>query len=71
MRPAVKRIPLFFILGTAALAAILFFLACARPPQADAEQEVRTLEQKWNDALVKRDITFLEGIIADDYLFTT
>jgi ketosteroid isomerase-like protein len=35
------------------------------------EQELLKLEQQWGDALVKPDLTFLDRIMAEDYMFTS
>jgi len=35
-----------------------------------ATQELITLENGWNDALVKHDWAFLDQILADDYIST-
>jgi ketosteroid isomerase-like protein len=37
---------------------------------ASAEQELVTLEKRWNDSWVKRDPAFLDRILADDYIGT-
>jgi len=44
--------------------------APARQKDESAEQELIKLENEWADALVKHDWTFLERILADDYLVT-
>jgi ketosteroid isomerase-like protein len=35
-----------------------------------AEQELIALEKSWSDAMVKKDLAFLDQILSDDYLFT-
>jgi len=41
-----------------------------QPKTEHAEQELITLENGWNDSIVKRDWAFIDGILADDYIST-
>ncbi|MGA2363064.1 MAG: nuclear transport factor 2 family protein [Candidatus Aminicenantales bacterium] len=43
----------------------------AQQKSGGAEQEIIKLEQQWGDALVKRDVVFLDRILAEDYMFTS
>jgi ketosteroid isomerase-like protein len=54
-----------------------FFLSLAKEwrdqtstETASVEQELITLEKRWNDSWVKRDPAFLDRILADDYIGT-
>src|SRR5262245_39233500 len=40
-------------------------------PNAGTEQIIKKLEQEWVEAYTKRDVAFLERILADDYTFIT
>ena len=40
-----------------------------QPKSGSAEQELIRLENGWNDAMVKRDVAFLDRILADDWMF--
>jgi len=42
----------------------------AQTETGKVEQELITLENGWADAVVKKDVAFLDRILADDYLFT-
>ena len=42
----------------------------AQPTSGSVEQELIKLEQDWANALVKADLAFLEGTLADDYIST-
>jgi ketosteroid isomerase-like protein len=41
-----------------------------KPITESVKQELIKLENSWNDATVKRDVAFLDGILADDYTLT-
>ena len=41
-----------------------------QPKSGSVEQELMKLEQDWANALVKADLAFLEGTLADDYIST-
>jgi ketosteroid isomerase-like protein len=38
--------------------------------QSVVEREIRNLTRLWDEAMVKRDIAFLEGILAEDYIIS-
>ena len=42
----------------------------AKPKGSAVEQVLMKLENDWNDASVKRDVTLLGRLLADDYIFT-
>jgi len=42
----------------------------AKPKSEHTEQELITLENGWNDAIVKHDWAFIDRILADDYVGT-
>ena len=42
----------------------------AQTKSGSVEQELIKLENGWNDALVKHDWAFIDGILADDYITT-
>ena len=59
------------LVGAALLALPLFLApAVARADAAADEAAVRALEDRWFDALVRRDRTAVEPILADDFLQT-
>jgi ketosteroid isomerase-like protein len=39
-------------------------------PQNEVEREIRKLTRLWDEAMVKRNITFLDSILADDYIIS-
>ena len=39
--------------------------------QPEVEHEIRQLTSQWDQALVKRDIQFLDGILSDEYVIST
>ncbi|HLA11142.1 MAG TPA: nuclear transport factor 2 family protein [Pyrinomonadaceae bacterium] len=39
--------------------------------QSEAEREIRKLTRQWDQAMVKRDVQFLDGILSDDYVIST
>ena len=39
-------------------------------PQNEAEREIRKLTRLWDEAMVKRDVTFLDSILSDDYIIS-
>jgi ketosteroid isomerase-like protein len=49
---------------------VLTVSASAQPKSESVEQELIKLENAWADAVVKKDLAFLEGIWADDYAWT-
>ena len=61
-----------FTLGVVGL--VLAVAAWAQTPaqtkSEHTEQELITLENGWNDAIVKRDWAFIDRILADDYIGT-
>jgi len=42
-----------------------------QPKSGSAEQELIKLEKQWGDASVKPDLAFIDGILAEDYIFTS
>jgi hypothetical protein len=40
----------------------------AQPKSMSVEQQLMKLENGWNDAMVKRDVAFLDRILADDWM---
>jgi len=42
----------------------------AKPKSGSAEQELIKLENEWGDAVLKKDIAFLERIYAEGFIFT-
>jgi len=36
--------------------------------QSEVEREIRKLTQSWDRAMVKRDVSFLDSILSDDYI---
>jgi ketosteroid isomerase-like protein len=56
-------------------ALILVGLPAARGQDAarggDPRQDLKSLEHAWSDAIVKRDTTAIDRILADDYVLTT
>jgi ketosteroid isomerase-like protein len=56
---------------TVGLIIMAFGVAILAQTQAESmEQELMKLEKQWADAVVKKDLPFLEGIWADDYAWT-
>ncbi len=39
-------------------------------PQSVVEPQIRKLTRSWDEAMVKRDITFLDSLLADDYIIS-
>ena len=39
--------------------------------QREVEREIRQLTRQWDQAMVKRDIQFLDGILSDEYVIST
>lgn len=39
-------------------------------PQSEVEREIRKLTQSWDEAMAKRDVSFLDGILSDDYVIS-
>jgi len=52
----------FLVIGTASV---------AKAQTESAEQELINLENGWAEALVKRDVAFLDRILADDFMTTS
>jgi ketosteroid isomerase-like protein len=53
------------------VAVLVFGVAILAQTQTESvEQELIKLENAWADAVVKKDLAFLEGIWADDYAWT-
>jgi hypothetical protein len=63
-----KRI--VFAVGLVVLVFGVAILAQTQTTSGSVEQELIKLENGWNDALVKHDWTFIDGILADDYITT-
>ena len=62
-----KRIAILVSVGILAFGLAML----AQQRNGGAEQELLKLEQQWGDALIKPDLTFLDRILAEDYLFTS
>jgi ketosteroid isomerase-like protein len=57
-------------IAVGAVVLVLAVSVSAQPKSDSAEQELITLENGWNDALVKHDWAFVDQILADDYITT-
>jgi ketosteroid isomerase-like protein len=60
---------------TVSVAVLVFAVAVQAQPLAQTksggvEQELIKLEKEWSEALIKRDVAFLDRIFADDYIGT-
>jgi ketosteroid isomerase-like protein len=60
----------------------ILILLCASPSfaqtkpsdtrrQSEVEREIRKLTRQWDQAMVKRDVQFLEGLLSDEYVIST
>jgi len=59
------------IIFAVGLVILVFGVAVLAGTQSQSvEQELIKLENGWNDALVKHDLAFIDGILADDYIGT-
>lgn len=65
-----KRIAIVAGLAVLVLAVAVSAQTPAQTEIEHATQELITLENGWNDALVKHDWAFLDQILADDYIST-
>jgi ketosteroid isomerase-like protein len=77
---AAVKIPRSVRLVSAAVLALTFVPAGARPPQSagmprsqrhESRHEIDQLEQAWKDAVVERNVSAMESLLADDYLAIT
>jgi ketosteroid isomerase-like protein len=53
-----------------AAACVLTVSASQRPPAESDQQTLVRLEQGWNDAFYKKDIAFIQNILADEFVAT-
>jgi len=65
-----KRVAIVFGVVVLVLAVAVWGQTPAQPKSGSVEQELIKLEKEWTDALVKRDVAFLDRILADDYTST-
>lgn len=63
-----KRIAIAVCVGVLVFAAAFSAQTPVQPKAGSVEQEIIKLENGWNDAMVKRDLTFLDRILADDWM---
>jgi ketosteroid isomerase-like protein len=77
---AQARIPLSLRAGSVAALALVFLLAGSfaqrssgmpRARRHENRHEIDQLEQVWRDAIVQRDASALDGLLADDYIAIT
>lgn len=61
-----KRFVIAVTVGVLFFAVIAWAQKAAEPKVGSVEQELIKLENGWNDATVKRDMAFLEKILAED-----
>ena len=65
-----KRIAIAVCVVVLVMAVAVIAQTQAQPTSGSVEQELIKLEQDWANALVKADLAFLEGTLADDYIST-
>jgi ketosteroid isomerase-like protein len=63
-----KRIAIVVCVVVLVFAVTAWAQTPAKPKSLSAEQEIIKLENGWDDAEVKRDVAFLDRILADDYM---
>jgi ketosteroid isomerase-like protein len=66
-----KRIVLAVCVVFLVSAVAIIAQTLGQPKSEHTEQELITLENGWNDAIVKHDWAFIDRILADDYVGTT
>ena len=65
-----RRIDFVICMVVLVLPAVLQAQTQAQTQTGNVEQELRKLENAWNEALVKHDWAFIDRILADDYITT-
>jgi hypothetical protein len=65
-----KRIAIAVYVVVLILAVAAWTQTAVQPTSGSVEQELIKLEQDWANALIKADLAFLEGTLADDYIST-